>query len=231
MTFLKGSVEWREFQQHGFTSLTILSAIGILALTIFEAAAVSMQGWTIWKRRSGEAVSVTLFNFNGSAFVACGIYGFYINGAVAAFNGVLTGLVHLTVIVLLCIYKPLKWWEVAVMALCPLMPPSMVMAAGTSWQSTLYIAVTLGVGIAMATQPFEMWLKKETGAVDIRMYLVYTPTTFVWLAYAVTLGDIPFIVGICIGIVVVITTVLVWCYYRLREPDPPPLLLALKLFR
>jgi uncharacterized protein with PQ loop repeat len=230
MTFLKGSVEWQEFRENGFWSFTIISSIGILILTVFEMYGVTMQGLAIWRKRSGEAVSVTLFNFNGSAFVAWGLYGYYVNGAVAALNGILTGVVHLMVIVLLCVHKPLKWWEIAVIALCPLMIPAMVMTAGTPWQSTIYIAIALGIGVAMATQPLEMWLKKETGAVEIRMYLVYVLTTLVWLAYTISLGDTPFIIGTCISAAVVAVTVLVWCYYRLREPHPPQLLVALTSF-
>lgn len=230
MAFLQGSAEWQEFQANGVWNFTILSSIGILVLTVFEVFGVTMQGLTILKRRSGEAVSVTLFNFNGSAFIACGLYGYYINAAVGAFNGVVTGAAHIFVIVLLCVFKPLKWWEVAVIALCPLMLPAIIMTAGTPWQATIYVVIALGIGGAVATQPFEMWWKKETGAVDIRMYLIYIPTSLVWLMYAISLGDKAFIIGTCIGGVAVTLTTFVWCYYRIREPQPPQLLVVFWFF-
>ena len=230
VTFLKGSVEWKAFQQHGFWSLNIMSSICIGVLTVFEVIAVWMQGLTIWKNRSGEAVSVTLFNFNGSAFIAFGLYGIYINGAVATINGIVTGVVHLFVIVLLCVYKPLKWWEVVVIVLCPLMPPAIVLTAGTPWQQVIYIATALGIGVAMGTQPAEILWKKKTGAVDIRMYLIYVPTSIVWLGYAISLGDAPFILGCCVGVAVVSLTVAIWCYRRLLEPNPPQMLLRIRYF-
>lgn len=79
ITVLKGTVEWQQYEKFGLWNANTLGAIGVVTTSCLEMWGLWQQGRTIWKLRSGESVSVTMFNYTAWYFLFCGIYGAHIN--------------------------------------------------------------------------------------------------------------------------------------------------------
>jgi uncharacterized protein with PQ loop repeat len=174
--FFKNTVEW---QGWGYNALTI-SFIATAVFTVIEGWGFWMQNISIWRKKSGESISVVLFIYFGCLFTTVIVYGYYINSMAALFNGML-GFLHLPILFGLWKYKGYTKLEIGCLCAFPVMIPAMIFLP---WKDLLMISMLFGSIIPLSMQLYEMWRAKSAGVVDARFIGVLIISTAFWVVYA-----------------------------------------------
>ena len=174
--FFKNTVEW---QGWGYNALTI-SFIATAVFTVLEGWGFWMQNRSIWRNKSGESISVSLFIYFGCLFIAVIAYGYYIRSIAAIFNGML-GFMHLPILFGLWKYKGFTKLEKGALYVFPLMIPAMIFFP---WKDLLMISLLFGTIIPLAMQLYEMWRAKSAGVINARFIGILIISTAFWVIYA-----------------------------------------------
>jgi len=174
--FFKNTVEW---QGWGYNALTI-SFIATAVFTVLEGWGFLMQNRSIWRNKSGESISVSLFIYFGCLFMTVILYGYYIRSMAAIFNGML-GFLHLPILFGLWKYKGFTKLEKAASCLFPLMIPAMIFLP---WKDLLMISLLFGTIIPLVMQLYEMWRAKSAGVLNARFVAILIISTAFWVVYA-----------------------------------------------
>jgi len=174
--FFKNTVEW---QGWGYNALTF-SFIATAVFTVLEGWGFWMQSLSIWRNKSGESISVSLFIYFGCLFITVIVYGYYIKSIAAIFNGIL-GFLHLPILFGLWKYKGFTKLEKGALYICPLMIPAMIFLP---WKDLLMISLLLGTIVPLVMQLHEMWRAKSAGVVDARFIGILIISTAFWVVYA-----------------------------------------------
>jgi len=139
-----------------------------------------MQNLSIWRNKSGESISVSLFVYFGCLFITVIAYGYYIKSIAAIFNGML-GFLHLPILFGLWKYKGFTKLEKGAFYVFPLMIPSMIFLP---WKDLLMISLLFGTIVPLVMQLHEMWRAKSAGVVDPRFIGILIISTAFWVVYA-----------------------------------------------
>lgn len=174
--FLKDTVEW---QGWGYNALTI-SFIATAVFTVLEGWGFLMQNRSIWRNKSGESISVSLFIYFGCLFITVIAYGYCIKSIAAILNGML-GFLHLPILFGLWKYKGYTKLETGCLCVFPVMIPAMIFLP---WKDLLMISLLFGSIIPLAMQLYEMWRAKSAGVVDARFIGILIISTAFWVVYA-----------------------------------------------
>jgi uncharacterized protein with PQ loop repeat len=174
--FLKNTVEW---QGWGYNALTI-SFIATAVFTVLEGWGFWMQNISIWRNKSGESISVSLFIYFGCLFSTVIAYGYYIKSIAAIFNGML-GFMHLPILFGLWKYKGFTKLEKGALCVFPLMIPAMIVLP---WKDLLMISLLFGTIVPLVMQLYEMWRAKSAGVIDARFIGILIISTAFWVIYA-----------------------------------------------
>jgi hypothetical protein len=222
-SYLKESVEFQAFEAGGFWAPTILASIGVVITSCMEIWGLWQQAMELKRERSGESVSVTLFYFTAWYFLVCGIYGAYVPSLSALFSGVSTAVVQIPILWYLWRFKKFRWWEKLLACAFPLMPLALVLVPA-QWRDTLYSVLAVSAGAAWGAQPWELWVTKKSGVVNPALFGVWLVTTSVWMWFVLSVGNIPLIINQITATTMIVATIVLWCWYRAREPNPPQML-------
>ncbi len=176
ISFFNNTVEW---QGWGYNALTI-SFIATAVFTVLEGWGFWMQNLSIWRNKSGESISVSLFIYFGCLFITVIVYGYYIKSIAAIFNGML-GFLHLPILFGLWKHKGFTKLEKGALSICPLMIPAMIFLP---WKDLLMISLLFGTIIPLSMQLYEMWRTKSAGVVDARFIAILIISTAFWVVYA-----------------------------------------------
>ena len=199
-----------EYQHWGWNSLIIGSA-GTIIFTFFEGWGILKQNESIWREKSGESVSVSWFSFLGFFFFAFILYGVHLKSIAIVVNGSVLGPLHLPVLWGLWKYKGFTGKEKLLFVLSVLMVPAM---AFIPWKSEVYLLLSIGTIIALASQPWEIWENKNAGVLEIRLIGIYLVSTGFWVAYAFATGDLPLEIITTAALFLLLITCLLWFKYR-----------------
>jgi uncharacterized protein with PQ loop repeat len=212
-----GIIEWllrtKEYGHLGLNMETAVTAL-VIGFGVLATLALGKQTRTIFDKRSGSGVSVTLYLYNIGFLAAAVIYGVRYQ----SFNLVLSCLVALLlsslIIVGLFRYKAWTRIECAAIPLVSFMPLSMLYG----WQmDVLYAAFSIGSSVALALQPWELWKQKTTGALDVEPLLVFLASNTVWSAYALMIGAAGLFAGSIVKVALLALTSSLWFRYRHAE--------------
>ncbi len=174
--FFKNTVEW---QGWGYNALTI-SFIATAVFTVLEGWGFWMQNRSIWRNKSGESISASLFIYFGCLFITVIAYGYYIKSIAAIFNGML-GFLHLPILFGLWKYKGFTKLETGALYVFPLMIPAMIFLP---WKDLLMISLLLGTIVPLLMQLYEMWRAKSAGVINARFIGILIISTAFWVIYA-----------------------------------------------
>ena len=201
-----------EFQNFGLNAMTV-SFIGTIFFTFFQAWGLSGQNKTIWKNKSGEAVSVSWLSYNLYVFFLAFIYALEINGLALAFNGFCLGVMHIPIIIGLGKFKGFQRWEKIVFGVAIVLLVVMIFLP-SEYKALLFLISSFGNIIAMATQPLEIFKKKTSGCVDIRLIFSFWISTIFWVVYAFAVNNWVLQI-LCPSYLAILTiTMILWFLYR-----------------
>jgi uncharacterized protein with PQ loop repeat len=180
--FFKNTVEW---QGWGYNALTI-SFIATAVFTVLEGWGFWMQNRSIWRNKSGESISVSLFIYFGCLFITVIVYGYYIKSIAAIFNGML-GFMHLPILFGLLKYKGFTKLEKGVSCVFPVMIPAMIFLP---WKDLLMISLMFGTIVPLLMQLYEMWRAKSAGVINARFIGILIISTAFWVIYAFAIRNL-----------------------------------------
>lgn len=210
--FFANSVEVKGW---GFNLLS-LSTLGIVFFGCLEAWALFNQNKGIWSKRSGDSISVSLFTYLASYFAASIVYGVSINSLSVVLNCAILVLFYIPII--LGLWKFKKWTAFDIWASLGylLMVP---LIAFLPWTEVLYLIFSFGTIYSMATQPYELWKKKDVGVLDIRLVGVYFASCCFWTVYAFTADALALKI---LNPPILILLALTWWLWRKYRCPPSP---------
>ncbi len=209
--FVRSTVE---YQNWGWNAV-VVGSFGAIIFTFIEGWGLWKQNQAIWRGKSGESVSVSWFSYFLFALAAFFFYGIHIHGIAAMFNGVALTLVHIPILLGLWKYKGFAKWEKVQFFCLALMVPAM---AFLPWKNEVFTIVSVGIIYSLATQPLELWKTKKTGAVEIKLLVVYTLSTAFWVIYAFAINEWVLEILTSVNLFLLGLATLLWFKYRAREP-------------
>src|SRR3989338_9388044 len=202
-----------EYQNWGWNASTFW-ALGINAFTAIEWWGLQQQNKKIWKERSGESLSVTLFSYVLFAFLAFIFYGVAINSISSVINGLVLGVMYIFVVSGLWRFK--KWsvrektqfWTFA--SILPAM-------AFLPWYNEMFLLISVDMMVAGATMPWELWKAGKRGVLEIRLLVTYLASTIFWVGYAFDIEQWVLEILACANLFFLGITTILWCWYYRNE--------------
>lgn len=198
-------------------------SFGVVLMIVFtgtETYGILSQAYTIRRKESTEAVESELFFYSFFFFQVCLFYAFRIHGAVAIINCVVTAYAQWRVLREIYRCRPFDEREQRVGSAYALLPAIQLWGVSHGLDGYTYMVFAIGMWWAFFEQLRKLWSEWVVGAVDIKMYIVYFFTCFVWAGYAFYTGDIFFEISM-IGSTVFVTAIwALWGAIRLGYPKP-----------
>jgi len=196
-----------ELQNFGWNYLTIIAVMTML-LTVFQAYGISCQSQKIWRTKSGESLSATLFFMYCFYFIAFFFYGLSKNSLAMTFNALLA-IPYVPVVVGLIKFKKLTLAEKISLPLSMAIVPLMIITTEKDALLSVLFIISLGI---LAMQPIEMLKTKTRGAVDIKFIFIFSITSVFWLIYATTIHN-PVLTFFNSGALIIYALV-IYLYYK-----------------
>jgi len=209
LEILRSTVEW---QSLGYNALTI-TFLATLITTSLGGWGYIRQARAVWKKKSGESVSVTLFSYFGAFFLAFLVYGIATRRIAVAFNGLL-GFFHVPILWGLWKFKGFSRAEKVLFWMFLGMIPAMAFLPRKDLMLMVFMFGTL---IPVAKQPYEMWQAKSAGVMDIGFVAVFLFSTFFWTIYAFAVRDWVMEIVNPIALVIVLAIAALWFKYSRKE--------------
>ncbi|MFH1047140.1 MAG: hypothetical protein V1738_02455 [Patescibacteria group bacterium] len=201
-----------EFREFGWNVVTLTFLIIVIS-TIVGVWGMWKQMRTIWRRRSGESVSVILFSY-AVVYMSAGIvYGFQI-GSLALILDLPWAIVTFIALLGLWKFSGSRIHETILAVIFLLAGIAMVCLP---YRFSMYTGFCVGNCVAMTTQPYKMWRSGTRGSVDVRFLWTLVVTCAVWTVYGFAIGDwvVPF-ANLAYGLIALFAAVL---WYRLPSSD------------
>ncbi len=205
--------ETREYQEWGWNALT-LGALGTIVFTIVEAWGFWKQNQKIWRQKSGESISITLFSYMFFAFWAFIFYGIFTRSASSVVNGLVLGSFYIPIILGLFKFEGFTNREKAQFCIFALMVPA---TALSPWVNEVFLTISIGLIIATATMPWKLYKAGKTGALEIRLLGAYLTSTAFWVVYAFALNEWVLEILATIQILLFGVTTILWFWYYSKE--------------
>jgi len=199
-----------EFQNWGLNSITI-SSLGTLVFTGVEGWGLTKQGRSIQEADSGESVSIISFAFFSFFLIAIFLYGFHINSISVVISGLVLGILHFKILFQLWKAEGFSNAEKGWIAISFIMIPAMIFFPE---KDTVYLTIVSGTLLAIANQPWKIWINKSSGVVDIRLLMAYLASTVFWVIYAFSTKQLPLEISTSTTLVILVLTLLFWLKYK-----------------
>ncbi len=205
----------REYQEWGLNAATV-GAIGATIFIFIEMWGLHKQGRAIQENpeKKGESVSVIWFSYCFFTLVTGIFYGVHIKSALVLFNSIPCGILHIPVLIGLWKYKGFTRQEKILFVLFAGMVPAI---AFLPWKNDIFMAISVGVIYAMATQPWELWKTKKRGVVEIRLLAAYTISTAFWVVYAFAIDEWVLEVLTTANLLTLCVSTALWFFYGANE--------------
>lgn len=159
---------------------------GCNLFTVVEGFGLFFQIRQIWKKRSGESVSVGMMLFLTTLCVSSIVYGLTYHRRPIVFNGTVLGIGFSAVAVGLWRFKGYRPWERWFgLGLVASLAAMFITGHFDRW----YFLYSAGSAAALALQPLEIWRKRSSGVVDIRLLLLFFTSNTFWVIYAFAVRD------------------------------------------
>ena len=201
-----------EFQQFGWNKATV-GAIAVLFFTIAEAFGLLKQNKAIWEYKSGESIANTLFIYFSFMFAIFVVYGSKRKeGAV-----IVNGLLFIFFIPILCGLHKFKGFSAADKLLMLVGVISLGAMLFLRIKELIFVIYSLGGIIALAAQPWEIWKKKSSGVVEIKLLIIYFVSTLFWIVYSSSAKDYPLMLIAVLSILILSATIILWFYFRRKK--------------
>lgn len=202
-----------EIKLLGWNLLT-LSFCGTIFFAIVSAWGLWQQSQKIWQNKSGESVAVFWFSYNIFLFFAGAIYGVALKSFAMVFNSCLLGTMHFPILIGLGKFKGFNKMQ---KSFFPLYFALLVLMAVLPQKEFLYLLFSSVNVVAMASQPWEIFKKKNAGMVEIRLQIIYFFSSCFWLAYAIMIDAwaLEILVPIYLGLLAL--TVILWKKYQVKS--------------
>lgn len=199
-----------ELEKFGWNLATI-GFSGTIFFTLVSAWGLWQQAGKIWRNKSGQSVSVFWFSYNLFLFTANVIYGFSLNSTVLIFNGTLSGLMHIPILIGLAKFKGLKRQEKLAF---PLYAVLLLLMIVLSQKEIIYLLFSGGNVLALAAQPYEIMKKKNSGMVEVNLLAIYLTSTIFWVIYAFTIKSLALEIICPIYLILLSITLILWRNYK-----------------
>lgn len=173
-----------EIKNFGFNSLTI-TALMTMLFTIFQGYGVMIQNKMIWRKKSVESLSATLFFLYCFYFIAFFIYGLEKKSVAMTFNGLLA-IPYIPIVIGFLKFKRLNFKEKLSLPLTMAVIPLMIIIPSKDIFLLILLMISL---VILGTQPLEMIKTKKRGAVEIKFILIFSITSIFWLIYAIAISN------------------------------------------
>jgi len=192
-------------------------ALGVNAFTAVEWWGLQKQNKRIWAERSGISVSVTLYTYTCPSFLAFIFYGIAIESISSILNGLVIGVMEIPIV--LGLWKFKKWGTREKMQFYVFLTivPVMAAFAFTSWYNEMFLIVSLGMIVAAASMPWELWKEEKTGDLEIRLLGAYLASTVFWWLYAFAIDEWVLEFLASFNLFFLSITTILWCWYYRKE--------------
>lgn len=193
----------------------MISSYGIIFFIAFGSVALFIQGWKIWKNKSGASVSVkwTLIFF--FMFLTYPIIGVERSNHLMLWQGVFRVLFYVPILIGLLRFKEFTRKETGLVKILFIM--IFLMVEYPSAGEFIYTAINfLGVGGVLA----QGWLIKregKTGVVSATLLFAYATNAMLWIWYNYEIGDFFLFVNAILFLTAYMYTIVVWIKFRLKE--------------
>ena len=199
-----------ELQNLGWNAASV-GFVGTLVFTVVEAWGLLQQNKAIWRSRSGRSVSVTWFSYFAALSFAYGVYALTIGSIALVFNGFVLALFHAPIIVGLWKFKGFSRVEKFLGACFLAAMAVTILTPAKDWFVLLF---SFGSIVSYLAQPLEIWRRKSSGVVEIRLLAVYFVSTSFWVLYAFAVGNWVLRITCPAYLVILGATIALWFRYR-----------------
>jgi uncharacterized protein with PQ loop repeat len=206
MGWLKEAVEYVNW---GWNALTI-SAMATFFFSVLQGWGMLKQSQMIGKKTKGESVSVVLYSYWFFYFVSFSIYGANQRSLAMLANSFLW-VPCLLVLCRLMKFKKIKKIEELTFLFFCFMPMAMNLYPD---KDRLFMVYLFGILIFMSFQPFEIWQKKDGGAVSPQLLATFFATGVFWFIYACYIGNWPLIIFNPLACLLIYVTFVLWRKYK-----------------
>ena len=210
LNFFLTSEEVRKFGWN----ISTFWVIGVNIFTIVEWWGLRKQNKKIWKERSGESLSVTLFTFLLFATWAFIFYGIAIKSASSVINGLVLGIMYMPTVTGIWKFKQWSTREKIQFWIFTSMVPAM---AFFPWYNEMFLIISVGIMIATGTMLWELRKVGKTGVLDIYLLGAYLASTVFWVGYAFSIEQWVLEILAIVNVILLCITTWVWCQYYRKE--------------
>ncbi len=201
-----------EFTNFGWNTLTF-GFLGMIVFTIVGSWGLLKQNEKIWKNQSGKLLSITWFVANFYMCIAIFLYGLDQFSISLIFHGIIRGLFHIPILIGLRRFKGFKILEIIIFYA---MAGGILLMIILPMKALFFLLFSYIGIIALSTQPWEIWRKKEVGELSIRLIMTYLISSLFWLLYSFAFDNLTMkIVSISYFIILLIITQL-WFKYHTK---------------
>lgn len=192
-----------------------LSSLGIIFFIIFGSVALFIQGWKIWKNKSGASVSVMWTFVFFFMFLAYPIIGSERNNLLMVWQGAFRILFYTPIVIGLHRFKGFTPKEIEFAKTLFIMIFLMIEypSAGEFIFTVINFLGVLGV----FAQGRLIKEEEKTGVVSATLLFAYATNAMLWIWYNYEIGDIFLFINAILFLAAYAYTIAVWLKFRLKE--------------
>jgi uncharacterized protein with PQ loop repeat len=209
-------METMELAHFGWNLITFTLILAFFC-TLTEGIGFFLQSSAIWKKKSGESVSVTLFVYLTCMYAVIAYYGMCVRSLALMVDGSLLCLSCIPIVVGLWKFKGFSSREKGLAALCLAGPLLIILSPRKDVAYLLFCACNV---IPNLVQTWEIRQGKTSGNLSIGLLWTVFCTVSVWSVYGFVFGDWSMMVVFPLILVSIIITIVTW--YRYHVPDATP---------
>ncbi len=186
---------------------------GCNSFTVVEGLGLFSQIRKIWQKRSGASVSVGMSLFLMALSISAITYGWPNQMWPLVINGAVLGLGFGVIALSLRKFKGYNRREEEFFFALLLSLLSMLLSHHLDrW----YFVFSVGSVVALLLQPIEIWKRKSSGVVDVRLLWLFLASNTFWVIYAYAIQNWVLMALCPFYVAVLILTIVMWRIYRPR---------------
>lgn len=201
-----------DIDKFGWNLFTFFS-LGNIFFAFVSAWGLWQQSQKIRQNKSADSVSLFWFSYNIFLFSSGVIYGWAIKSVVMMSTSSFLALMHIPLLISLAKYKGFNEIQRSFFFLYFAL---LILMATVAQKELLYLVFSFVNIAAMATQPWEIFKKKNAGTVEIRLQIIYFFSSCFWLAYAIMMKAWVLEIIIPIYLCLLALTVVLWKKYQVK---------------
>jgi hypothetical protein len=179
--------------------------------TVVEGLGIVSQIRAIWKRRSGESVSVGAMLFLCAVSLASITYGMTYGRLPLVVNGITLGIGFGVITIGLWKFKRIrrleKWFGISLAVTLLLMLVS-------NHYDVWYFLYSICAAAMLVLQPWEIWRNRNAGVVDIRLLAVFFTSSIFWVVYGFAVSDWVLMILCPTNVAILGLAITLWWIYR-----------------